>query len=291
MIGGTAILLLAGVFLCGGFLEAIHPVAATARQGGWLGGEGYYYRGGSVSGDAGQGLLTGAEWERMARFARARSEMEGGNLRTAESLWTELIAEGGDPADAYNNRGIVRVRLGKTEEGLADFEAAASLEPGRRSGPMERLPGVPAGVPAGAGRPDPAGRLGRNPRPRPLRLPRRGDDPRRTGRRAAAGRRRVEEPVHRAGRVVSGGPEERVPRPVLPPRSRGMGHGVSGGRVGLGGAVETSLPENLDEQRLPFVRRRHAGRQEPRSRRHLQRVPRAGRQGDPRSGRSANCGG
>ncbi len=44
MIGGTAILLLVGVFLCGGFLEAMHPVAGKARQGGWLGGEGYYYR-------------------------------------------------------------------------------------------------------------------------------------------------------------------------------------------------------------------------------------------------------
>ena len=129
VIGGTAILLLAGVFLSGGFLEAIHPVAATARQGGWLGGEGYYYRGGSIDGDGGNGVLTGAEWERMARFARARSEMEGGSLRTAESLWTELIAEGGDSSDAYNNRGIVRVRLGKTEEGLADFEAAAERNP------------------------------------------------------------------------------------------------------------------------------------------------------------------
>jgi len=129
VIGVTAILLLAGVFLCGGFLEAIHPVAATARQGGWLGGEGYYYRGGSIPGDAGQRVLTGAEWERMARFARARSEMEGGNPLTAESLWTELIAEGGESSDAHNNRGIVRVRLGRTEEGLADFETAAELSP------------------------------------------------------------------------------------------------------------------------------------------------------------------
>jgi hypothetical protein len=129
VIGGTAILLLAGVFLSGGFLEAIHPVEATARQGGWLGGEGYYYRGGPIDGEAGQGMLSGEEWERMARFARARSEMEGGSLQTAEALWTELIVEGEDSADAYNNRGIVRVRLGKTEEGLADFEAAATLSP------------------------------------------------------------------------------------------------------------------------------------------------------------------
>jgi hypothetical protein len=129
VIGGTAILLLACLFLCGGFLQAIHPVAGMARQGGWLGGEGYSYRGGSISGEGGTGLLTGAEWERMARFARARSEMEGGNLRSAESLWTEFISEEGDSGEAYNNRGIVRVRLGKTEEGLADFETAASLDP------------------------------------------------------------------------------------------------------------------------------------------------------------------
>jgi hypothetical protein len=125
VIGGTAILLLACLFLGGGFLQAIHPVASMARQGGWLGGEGYSYRGGSISGEGGMGLLTGAEWERMARFARARSEMEGGNLQSAESLWTEFISEEGDSGEAYNNRGIVRVRLGKTEEGLADFEAAA----------------------------------------------------------------------------------------------------------------------------------------------------------------------
>lgn len=128
-IGGTAVLLLVGVFLSGGLLETIHPLAGTARQGGWLGGEGYYYRGVAGSGKAGQGLPAGPQWERMARFARARAEMEGGDLRTAESLWTELIEEGGDLADAHNNRGIVRVRLGKTEEGLADFEAAAERNP------------------------------------------------------------------------------------------------------------------------------------------------------------------
>jgi len=129
VIGATAILLLAGVFLCGGFLEVIHPIAGTARQGGWLGGEGYYHRDLSSSGDAGRGLLTGPQWERMVHSARARAEMQGGNLRTAESLWTALIEEGGDPADAYNNRGIVRVRLGRIEDGLADFEAAAELSP------------------------------------------------------------------------------------------------------------------------------------------------------------------
>jgi tetratricopeptide (TPR) repeat protein len=129
VIGGMAILLLFGVFLFGGFLEAVYPLAAKARQGGWLGGEGYYYRDVSDSGDAGRGLLTGPQWERMARIARARAAMQGGDLRAAESLWTRMIEEGGDFADAYNNRGIVRVRLGRTEEGLADFEAAAALDP------------------------------------------------------------------------------------------------------------------------------------------------------------------
>ncbi|MHB1012025.1 MAG: hypothetical protein ACYC37_03855 [Desulfobacteria bacterium] len=129
LIGATAILLLAGVFLCGGFLEAIRPLAETTRHGGWLGVEGYYSSGGSDSGEEEQGLLTGPQWRRMARFARARTAMEGGDLQKAESLWTELIREGGDLADAYNNRGIVRVRLGRTEEGLADFEAAVSIRP------------------------------------------------------------------------------------------------------------------------------------------------------------------
>jgi tetratricopeptide (TPR) repeat protein len=129
VIGGTAILLLFGVFLCGGFLEAIHPMEGKAWQGGWLGGEGYYYQDVSDSVDAGRGLLTGPQWKRMARSARARAKMQGGDLRAAESLWTGLIEEGGDLADAYNNRGIVRVRLGRTEEGLADFEAAAERSP------------------------------------------------------------------------------------------------------------------------------------------------------------------
>jgi hypothetical protein len=128
-IGGTAILLLAGVFLGGGFLEAARPVAATAKQGGWLAGEGYHYGGGPGPGEAGQGLPAGPGWERMARFARARAGMERGNLPEAEALWTGLIEEGGDLAAAYNNRGIVRIRLGKTEDALADFEAAGERNP------------------------------------------------------------------------------------------------------------------------------------------------------------------
>jgi hypothetical protein len=65
----------------------------------------------------------------MARSARARAEMQGGDPGKAEALWTELIDEGGDLADAYNNRGIVRIRLGRTADGVADFEAAAERSP------------------------------------------------------------------------------------------------------------------------------------------------------------------
>jgi len=129
VVGGTAILLLMGLFLCGGFLQSIQPMAGKARQAGWLGGEGYYTRNGTDSAEAAGGLPTGPEWERLARFASARAEMQGGNLQASEALWTALIASGGDLADAYNNRGIVRVRLGKTEEGLSDFEVAAERNP------------------------------------------------------------------------------------------------------------------------------------------------------------------
>ncbi|MGZ8460588.1 MAG: hypothetical protein ACXWW2_09175 [Candidatus Deferrimicrobiaceae bacterium] len=129
VIGGTAVLLLFGVFLGGGFLESIHPMSGKARQGGWLGGEGYFFRGGSEFVDGAAVVPPEPQWERMARFARARAVMQGGDWRAAESLWTGLIEEGGDVADAYNNRGIVRVRLGRTEEGLSDFDAAALLSP------------------------------------------------------------------------------------------------------------------------------------------------------------------
>ena len=129
VIGGTAILLLFGVFLCGGFLQSIYPMAAKAHQGGWLGGEGYSTRGGPDPKDAADERLTGPQWKRMARFARARAEMQWGDLRTSEALWTELIGSGGDVVDAFNNRGIVRVRLGRAEEGLSDFEAAVERDP------------------------------------------------------------------------------------------------------------------------------------------------------------------
>ena len=210
VIGGTAILLLVGVFLCGGFLEAVRPLAGTTWQGGWLGGEGYYSRDVSDSGDEGRGLLTGPQWERMARFARARAEMQGGNLRKAESLWTELIG-GGRGRGSRRRLQQPRDRSGPPRQDggrVGRFRGRGEAQPDRRPGPMERLPAVPAGVPPRAGRPDPAGRLGRHPQPRPLRLPRRGDDPRRVGRLADADRRRVEYLVLRAGRTASGRPAE-----------------------------------------------------------------------------------
>ena len=277
MIGGTAILLLVGVFLCGGFLEAIHPIAGNARQGGWLGGEGYFYREAPDSRGAGRGLLTGPQWERMARFARARAEMQRGNLRTAESLWTGLIDEGGDLADAYNNRGIVRVRLGKTREGLADFEAAADRTPasGRAEWNAYQLYLQEFHLEKAA-RIQPAAWTGI-----------RGLVP---------FDYRAEEMTH-GELVASPLPVGDVWGTLLTVREEGFrearGSGfhrlffrpVPGEWVlaflaagwSLGCALETSLPEDLVEQCLPCLRRQHAGRREPRTRRRLQHVPGPGR--------------
>ncbi len=132
VIAGMAIVLLTGVFLSGGFLHLVRPLAGEARQGSWMGGEGYFPRNWPDPKAAGGSLLGTPPWDRMVKFARARGEMQGGDLLKAEALWTELIREGVDLPAAYNNRGIVRVRLGRTEEGLSDFEAAVdrSREPG-----------------------------------------------------------------------------------------------------------------------------------------------------------------
>ncbi len=191
----------------------------------------------------------------MARFARARAEMQGGDLRTAESLWTELIREGGDLADAYNNRGIVRVRLGRTKDGLADFEAAAESSPAGARAHWNAYQLYLQEF-----------RLEKAARIQPV---------------AWAGIRslvpfdyRAEEMTHgelvasplRVGdvwRTLFAAREEWVREArgsafhdlFFRPVPGGMGPGVSRGRVRLGDAVETSLPEDLDEQRLPFVRR------------------------------------
>jgi hypothetical protein len=125
----TAILLLGAVFLCGGAVQSISRFGGETQKGGWLGGEGYFPRewpgAASYSGD----FFSEPRWEEMVKYARARAEMQSGDLAAAESMWTDWIRGARDPSTGYNNRGIVRVRLGKTDEALADFEAAVARNP------------------------------------------------------------------------------------------------------------------------------------------------------------------
>jgi len=74
-------------------------------------------------------LFSDSRWDETVRFARARAEMQAGNYPLAESLWTEWIRKAADPAPGYNNRGIVRYRMGNEEEALRDFETAISKSP------------------------------------------------------------------------------------------------------------------------------------------------------------------
>jgi hypothetical protein len=129
VIAVTAILLLAGVFLSGGALESIDRLAGGTRTGTWLGAEGYFP--GAVAGapSTGDPAPPGPQWQGMVRFGKARAEMQAGNLQSAERMWSELIRDGQDTAGSYNNRGVVRARLGKTGDALSDFEAAAGQTP------------------------------------------------------------------------------------------------------------------------------------------------------------------
>ncbi len=129
LIAMTAILLLAGVFLCGGVLRSIARLTGDTRHGSWLGGEGYFPQSWPETGAEAGDLLSGAGWSDMVKFARARAEMESGDLEKSETLWTQLIGEGGGTAATYNNRGIVRAWLGKKDEAVADFDAAVEKSP------------------------------------------------------------------------------------------------------------------------------------------------------------------
>ena len=128
-IGVTAILLLAGVFLSGGVLESIDRLAGGTRTGKWLGAEGYSPGAWPDSPSSVASFPPGTQWEGMVRFGKARAEMQAGNLQGAERMWSELIRDGLDIAGSYNNRGVVRARLGKTGDALSDFEAAAGQTP------------------------------------------------------------------------------------------------------------------------------------------------------------------
>lgn len=129
VMGIVSVALLAAVYVFGGALHSITKYAGEARRGGWLGGEGHFVREWPLP-DAGAGHPFGeSRWAEMVRFARARAEMQAGNNEKAEALWTEWVRDVGEPSPGYNNRGIVRQRLGRTAEALDDFEKAVAKEP------------------------------------------------------------------------------------------------------------------------------------------------------------------
>src|SRR5512139_525472 len=125
----TAILLLAGAFLAGGALGSLDRLAAGTRTGTWLGVEGYFPERWPDPPSAWGSPPAVPPWEGMERFGKARAEMQAGNLPAAERMWSELIRDGQDAAGSYNNRGIVRARLGRTRDALSDFEAAVERTP------------------------------------------------------------------------------------------------------------------------------------------------------------------
>jgi len=129
VIATTAVLLLGGVYLCGGILHSVSRFSGDSREGGWLGCEGYIPRSWPEAAGSSGHPLSMARWEEMVKFSRARAEMQGGSLESADRMWTEQILDGKEAAGAYNNRGIVRARLGRTQEALSDFEASAALSP------------------------------------------------------------------------------------------------------------------------------------------------------------------
>ena len=129
VMGIVSILLLAAVTVCGGALHSFTKYAGETRSGGWLGGEGYFVREWPRLESDSTYPFEGSRWAEMVRFARARAEMQAGNHDAAESLWTEWIRGAKDPSAGYNNRGIVRQRIGKTSEALEDFEMAVAKGP------------------------------------------------------------------------------------------------------------------------------------------------------------------
>jgi tetratricopeptide (TPR) repeat protein len=129
VIAVTAIVLLAGAFLFGGALDSLGRLAGGTRTGAWLGVEGYFPGAWPAAPSTGDPAHPGPQWEGMVRFGKARAEMQAGSLQAAEQIWSELIREGEDVAGSYNNRGVVRARLGKTEDALSDFESAVAQTP------------------------------------------------------------------------------------------------------------------------------------------------------------------
>jgi len=125
-----SILLLAAVYVCGGAFHLAMKHAGEARKGGWFGGEGYLPLEWPLM-ETGKKIPSqhGSGWEEMVFFARARAEMQAGGNGLAELLWTDWILNASDPSPGYNNRGIVRHRMGMIPEALKDFEKAMEIGP------------------------------------------------------------------------------------------------------------------------------------------------------------------
>lgn len=118
------IVLLSGVLVGGGILQSLRTFS-----GGWLGAEGSLAVVPYAGSMEGQGPLPEGVQSWMARFEKARSEMQAGHATAAERLWTSLIREKGEIPEALNNRGIARAQQGRIGEALSDFEAAISRRP------------------------------------------------------------------------------------------------------------------------------------------------------------------
>lgn len=126
----AAIALLGASVVAGGVVQTLVDAGAGSGRAGLLGAEGHLVaRSESGSGDAGEVLSPEARsW--IERFESARIEMQRGELSAAERSWTALLRNGKSVSAILNNRGVTRAQLGRIDQALADFEAAAAADPG-----------------------------------------------------------------------------------------------------------------------------------------------------------------
>ena len=129
-----SLFLLASVYICAGPLQLIVKYEEQTREEGWFAGEGFLppRRQQAETSDTVSARLD-PRLESIMLFARARAGMQVGDNEAAERLWDEWIRNAPDPSPGRNNRGIVRYRLGRIDEALADFEKA--METGPSMGP------------------------------------------------------------------------------------------------------------------------------------------------------------
>ncbi len=125
----AVIVLLATLLAAGGVIQSVNRMGSDVRRGGWLGGEGYFPREWPLESTSRRWTLAGPSSGWMVKFARARAAMVAGDPAGSERLWSELVRAGKDYPEVFNNRGICLAMLGKTAEGLSDFETALARRP------------------------------------------------------------------------------------------------------------------------------------------------------------------